>query len=345
MKIYLASLYLEPGIHFDISYNLWSYITNQLNHYLLEDLKLEDKLKHYDFGLNITTTAEADSVMIEGPFVDKEMKSLKWDVVLPYEKVVSSVDPRAIFVKYLFDAIVELLPKYKVEATAIRSVQQVVEAEVIGNSAYDMEEEEAFLSSQFDISELELEPDLITGQASFPLIIHSTTEVLYFWVMWHDDEDLMTHGGKVGENGEFQQIPLNEVANLEKELLQRYEEKLSQGYREVEPGERTELVIYYENEEKEEEMIEALKKSDHLERLLNEWLGATGNGYCLEGEVEEGRIDMFCSVLDVEKGCATVLEALEAEGLLGGVKIAYWDDKQDGHQLLYPVEKKGMPSL
>jgi hypothetical protein len=64
------------------------------------------------------------------------------------------------------------------------------------------------------------------------------------------------------------------------------------------------------------------EKRNAVEELLTDHLGWTGNGEVEGGETEEGRMNIFCRVMDPQIAMRTLLEAFEEEGYLEGVVIA-----------------------
>ncbi|WP_328816723.1 hypothetical protein [Priestia flexa] len=83
-------------------------------------------------------------------------------------------------------------------------------------------------------------------------------------------------------------------------------------------------------------MEEVLDKRHHVEDLMNECLGWTGNGFCDGGDIGSFTANIVNYVIDPEKATQTIIENLEKNNLLEGAKIAYLDDDSDEYVALYP---------
>lgn len=327
MEIRLSSFFLEPGINFkQVSYKVNLLIAEQLNQQLFQKISLPGGKKDYTLDLNITTNQKYFTVTLDGPYISEKQKMLEWNLFLPYENIAFAADSRTAYVECFFDAIVELLARYDVEESAIRIIQAAVKTEVAGNPAYDLEEEELF-DYEPDIENLvrELGIGEEASQVSYPILYSSFPEGIHYWEIWHDNENLMTHWGTVGEKGKFHQILLSMVADSEKEMAEQFAEKIREGFREAEQAEEIELVVQYRYVDAE--MMQALEKRHNLETFLDEWLGQTGNGYCREGDIGNGTINVYCHVIDRTKALECILSGLAAEGLKEDVTIAYLDEE------------------
>lgn len=340
MKFTLASVFLEPGINFKFNYLVDLFIVNQLHQHLLTELQVEEKQKEYRFDLTIQTTQNTHEVELKGPYISKKQKTIEWTLFLPYEKTTQAADPLAAYLDYFFDAAVELFTRYQVAEPIIRSIQTIVKTEVIGNPTYELEQGLFDWEPKIEDVLKELGIEEGTSQPTPPTLVSPAGNGWHYWEIWQNGEDLLVHWGEVGEEGEFHKTPLSEILDVGQEMARQFAEKIQEGYREVKPMEQTELILQYQYTEAD--ITQALDKRHNLETLLNEWLGWTGNGYCREGDIGSGTINIFCQVQDVDQAVASILHGLEAEGQLEGVRIGYWDKEEEDHYTLYPVKQRNM---
>lgn len=95
-----------------------------------------------------------------------------------------------------------------------------------------------------------------------------------------------------------------------------------------------ELVVQYSYEENE--MEATLEKRHNVEDLMNECLGWTDNGSCDGGDIGSGTVNIFNYVIDVETATKTIIEELNNNNLLEGVRIAYLPPEGEECIALYP---------
>ncbi|MGG3235045.1 WGR domain-containing protein [Priestia flexa] len=157
---------------------------------------------------------------------------------------------------------------------------------------------------------------------------------LLYWEVWEDEKTLLIHYGRVGDAGETQEKKLSRLHNAEKLMEALAEAKVDEGYDYIDEDELIELVVQYSYEDGE--MEEVLDKRHHVEDLMNECLGWTGNGFCDGGDIGSGTANIVNYVIDPEKATQTIIEDLEKNNLLEGAKIAYLDDDSDEYVALYP---------
>lgn len=342
MNLAITSTYLEPGTHFEVSYKVNVLIKEMVKTQLLEKIQIQYEQEDSWLFLDITTESEACCLEVKGPFLSKKGKEAEWRIFLPYKKVANASNVLFAYLHYVFEAVVKVLSHYGVKEQDIRSVQKMVVAEVMGNPSYEPDDEElfAFAENKIDFDHLVLgsEDKEESNILQLPTLIRQMGEEIRFWEIWQDDEDLLEHWGTVGEEGEFLQKNTREAPDVEKTMARQYEEKISEGYREVERRDETELVVQFHYDDSN--MQKSLLKRHVVETLLNEWLGSIGNGYCREGDVGSGTSNAFCQVLDLDKALAIILIGLTSEGLLKNIKIAYFNEELEEYKLLYPKSKE-----
>ena len=113
------------------------------------------------------------------------------------------------------------------------------------------------------------------------------------------------------------------------------DEQLADGYKVLDEEELIEFVLQYDYTENQ--LGEVLEKRNQVQEIMDEALGWSGNGHCDGGDIGSGTINIFNFVIDVDKALKTILNELENQQLLDGVKIAYVNDEEDYVQI-YPSE-------
>lgn len=165
-------------------------------------------------------------------------------------------------------------------------------------------------------------------------MIKRVNEEVFYWEVWQDGKTLVIHQGSVGDTGETKEMKLSLFQRAEKVIGKLAEEKENEGYDFLSEEDLIELVIQYSY--RENEMNATLEKRHHVEELMNECLGWTGNGYCDGGDIGSGTANIFNYVLDVEKAATTIINELKINDLLKGVKIAYCPAEDEQYIGLYP---------
>ncbi len=165
------------------------------------------------------------------------------------------------------------------------------------------------------------------------MIKKTDVEVLY-WEIWQDGKTLVIHYGTIGDIGETDEKKLSLFQKAGKLMNELAEEKASEGYDYLDEDELFELVVQYSYEE--DRMEATLEKRHHVEDLMNECLGWTGNGSCDGGDIGSGTANIFNYVVDVKKATRTIIEELKNNNLLEGVKIAYLNPEDEEYLALYP---------
>jgi predicted DNA-binding WGR domain protein len=342
-RIGLSSCYLEPGIYFKVSYEINRYISQKLDEEFADKIQMEERWSEYELQLNVTTTQDKEAKTLRGPSILKKHQFVRWVLVLPYEQVTSADDLTTAYIDALFDVLVELFARYRIEEAPLRNLQATVKKEVIGNPSYELTEEELFELSLDEMTFDFVESDEQANSMYYPTLIQQAGEELLYWEIWYDEEDaeVMIHWGTVGDTGELHYIPLVEIEDLAQELAVRFQEKVEEGYRKVEPAEKTELVIQYRY--RKNELPQAIEKREHVESLLDFNLSRRGNGECRDGETGTitGTVNTYCQVLNVAYALDSILEELTAQGLLEGVTIGYLDEEEEDYVTLHPAEEKG----
>lgn len=149
-------------------------------------------------------------------------------------------------------------------------------------------------------------------------------------------ETITVHNGVVGENGETEEIKLKFIENTDEVIGNFVEDKLNEGYELLDSEKLIGLYATYPYEN--HQLEEVLEKRQMIYDLMNDCLGRTGNGYCDQGGIGMGNVDVFNYVIDVKKALKTILEELSNNNLLDTLKITffYYPDEDGEYVSLYP---------
>ena len=165
-------------------------------------------------------------------------------------------------------------------------------------------------------------------------MIKQVDDVVLYWEVWQDGRTLVIHYGTVGETGESEEKKLSLFQRAQRLMDELAEEKANEGYDYLDEDELFELVVQYSYEDNQ--MEATLEKRHHVEDLMNECLGWTGNGSCDGGDIGSGTANIVNYVVDVEKATQTIIEELKNNNLLDGVKISYINPEVGEYIALYP---------
>jgi hypothetical protein len=145
-------------------------------------------------------------------------------------------------------------------------------------------------------------------------------DTLHYWEAWVDESGLSVHWGPVGEMGEHKTMPIPADEDPDMAIAQAAEPLVDQGYDEPDPDSMVPLVLQYPLTGKG--TGHDFEKRNAVEELATDILGWTGNGEVEGGETQEGRMNIFCRVMDPQIAARILLEALDEEEFLEGVVIA-----------------------
>lgn len=167
-------------------------------------------------------------------------------------------------------------------------------------------------------------------------MIKQVDDQLVYWEVWQNGKQLIIHYGSVGDTGEREKKKLSPFQKGEKQMKELAKEKIKEGYDYLDEDTLYQLVIQYRYEE--HQLEEKLDDRYHIESIMNECLGWTGNGACDGGDIGSGTINIFNYVVDPEKAAQIILEELEYIQLkeVEGTKIAYLNPKTEEYITLYP---------
>jgi hypothetical protein len=106
------------------------------------------------------------------------------------------------------------------------------------------------------------------------------------------------------------------------------------------------LIIQYPQDESFDS-DEDLEFRQELEQLADASLKESKLGHCDGGDIGNGKINVFCTVADGQRGCDAVVRALDSAGIEGAV-IAFVEEGQEEDvdpRVLWPTDFAGTFSV
>ncbi|MHA7898778.1 MAG: hypothetical protein ACX94B_02865 [Henriciella sp.] len=119
---------------------------------------------------------------------------------------------------------------------------------------------------------------------------------------------IVEHWGYIGEAGETATHRIKIFGSLEKQFQQVLEPARNLGFEELPESAFSTLVIEYAASGDGDDDRD---KQEDIEDALSEKLGWTGLGFCDEGRIIGGKIEICCRVLDAEIAETVIAEALD----------------------------------
>lgn len=156
-------------------------------------------------------------------------------------------------------------------------------------------------------------------------------DTLQYWELWDVEEGIITHWGKLGNLGEYKVIKIKSSL-IEKTAKEKINKKLEEGYFQLQERQLQNLIIQIPVEEKV--LDKDLKKREAIQNLVNECLGWTGNGHCLDADIGSGTINLFADVIEPYIACKSIIQLFEENNLKNNFIIAL--KKEAGHAVLFP---------
>ncbi len=162
-----------------------------------------------------------------------------------------------------------------------------------------------------------------------------------YWEAWQRNTKLVVHTGWLGHWGRQDRMAMNR-GESEKAAIKRYSKApLADGYAPIAEREHKMLVVQYRVAGWGS--VEDLDARDAVERILNESLGWSGNGRCDGGDIGNGTINLFCSVVDPALAVKSIVVALKKAKRLDGAVIAVSPsaDVESKMTVLWPKAYRG----
>jgi predicted DNA-binding WGR domain protein len=120
---------------------------------------------------------------------------------------------------------------------------------------------------------------------------------LHYWETWDKDPETgIVHWGQVGQTGQHKELKSGLFSNFRKSIQKEIEQKLKEGYAELEEENYSFLEIEYQINGFGTD--EDLDKRHRLEEKMDAILGWTGLGYCDGGSIGSDTMEVGCVVVD-----------------------------------------------
>ena len=133
---------------------------------------------------------------------------------------------------------------------------------------------------------------------------------LHYWETWDDDlTSASIHYGVVGDDGEHKIIEAKNFVELKTTIKKAIQDKISEGYREIEEDDLDVLQIEYEIDGFGTEGD--VEKRHYLLDRMNQMLGWKGLGHCDGGSSGNNTMEVCCYVVDFELAKKIIAQDLE----------------------------------
>lgn len=160
-------------------------------------------------------------------------------------------------------------------------------------------------------------------------------DTLNYWEIWDTDTGLFIHYGRVGNIGENKVMQVK-PSKLKTIADQQIQQKIKEGYFQVEDDQLNELIIQF----KEYESAEDLAFREAIQNIINQNLGWTGNGHSTDADIGNGTMNIFVNVVDPFIACDSIHKTINEKGIARDFLIAL--KKQSGFEVLYPKNFVGV---
>ena len=172
-------------------------------------------------------------------------------------------------------------------------------------------------------------------------LYRATGQGTEYWEAWATAKEMTIHWGKLGEEGENQEIPIKPGINPNNAIKSEAKPIRAAGFKPLKPEQLRSIVIQYKIEG--HGSTADLGKRVAVEELMNERLGWTGLGHCDGGDIGSGTMNIFCYVADAKIAESVIVREQEARGFLEGALIAARIG--DAVEVLWPRNFNGVFSL
>jgi hypothetical protein len=155
MRILINSLYVEPGLTFEVSSNVMDLISSKIEFLLNPSNIFNQKFKGFDIGFTISTKREIDHLKITEPLIDREEKEVYFTIWMPHDKIHTSENYMESYLDYLFKGILLGLNKYAFETEVLENTFNEIKKEVLNNpNTYTFKRESTSIDQMLDDIEI-----------------------------------------------------------------------------------------------------------------------------------------------------------------------------------------------
>ena len=151
-------------------------------------------------------------------------------------------------------------------------------------------------------------------------LYRSANGVKEYWEAWATPNEITVHWGKLGEEGESRQLPVEPSVNPNETIKREAKPILAAGFKPLKRSQISSIVIQYKTVR--HRTTDDLDRRVEIEELMNDRLGWTGLGHCDGGDIGNGTMNVFCYVADAGIAETVIVHELESHGFLDGAVIA-----------------------
>lgn len=160
-------------------------------------------------------------------------------------------------------------------------------------------------------------------------MIKEFTEGKFYSHAWVEPDKVLIKEGIVGNEFNLYKVQLSPEKQAYEILKELEELLLKQGFEYFDDDDYTILTIHYPLSNEDFGTNDDLEKRFEIEDILDACLRQTGNGDCDGGEIGNGEMLIFCSVIAPKIAIETITEELRKHNLLEGAKITPSPTYQD----------------
>ena len=127
MTIYFGQIYIQVGILFPFNHLFQRFLGTEVS----KLVKLSPKFikchgEDYSLIFRISAKKELAVNEIRGATVYKKDKDIEFSIFLPYTPIMQKEEPNREALKYLFEGIYEVLEKYEIDVSLLKSKQDKI---------------------------------------------------------------------------------------------------------------------------------------------------------------------------------------------------------------------------
>jgi len=172
-------------------------------------------------------------------------------------------------------------------------------------------------------------------------LYRSKDGVKEYWEAWATPGEITIHWGKLGEEGESSELPVDAGVNPNETIEREAKPIRAAGFKPLKRTQQRSIVIQYKING--HGTTDELDKCVQIEELMNEWLGWTGLGHCDGGDIGSGTMNIFCYVADARIAESVIVRELKSHRFFNGAVIA--ERIGDDYKVLWPHSVTGTFSL
>ena len=160
-----------------------------------------------------------------------------------------------------------------------------------------------------------------------------------YWEAWDaGNRSVTVHWGALGETGATKDVGISTDETADDVIDRESREPRATGYEEIEMERHTQMVVQFKTKDEWGDSDD-LGKRHHVDNILNECLGWTGNGHYDGGDIGSGTINSFVFAVDADLAKDAIVRALTTNGFIDGAIIAV--EKEVDYEVVWPEDFKG----